>query len=1257
MMVLVLLVGAASAAASAAAAAAAAAAFTASVPASGSSNKHGLDCDFESPCAWRWDAGGFVLASGATPLENGTAPATDASGNADGHYLLVQSRGGPPLEYLVRSPRTPSTMQRCRLHLWLHMLNMDDGHFKVVIEKDVSPAVIVIDKRGNSDNAWRRHEFTIGRVSEDFQLALEAVTANGMPSHLAIDNITVIDCFPEEAETTCLSVHAFQCEEDGRCIDYDHVCDLQEDCDNGEDEQQPCWDLDKVPARSRCSFEGEDGWCGWENAPNAHLNWTLHNGSSSKDITGPDHDHTYGNVSGHYMYANMSNAKQFADAAVLESAIFYPPPPYHANPTSPYFGTCKVRFHFHQFGPHSGSLELYATEMDKKQSARILSRTFGDHGDQWWRIVAQLPNITERYRFRFEAKRGYSPRGDVAIDDFSMSPECFGLGVPQNETGNYRYNISYWEARRRPSTEPHPSFINATYYVLTTCNKRGPEGPTQEDCNFAYSTDETKVTVHTGAKAGIQEWIVPEAGYYTIIAKGASGGSGSDAYGASYSAIARTIIELDKGQRIYVLVGQEGTGACKFTGYSNDYACQRNYTTSRPSGGAIFGLKTFEPMNRSGGGGGGGTFVFLLRNGTEGRPVLIAAGGGGLGRESSGTQGRQHGHGINLSRKAFSGKEHNTTTAGAGGGWRNHTDTGNPFTGRSLIHGGRGGRGCSHVYINEGSGGFGGGGSGCRAGGGGGGFAGGDVWDNETIDGEGGYSIIGDGIMGKVEEGAHDGPGQVIIIPAVSGCNCNYRCIALDEHRHNVRCICPDNWAVAADNISCVLVPDITSDWTSIAYVVFLVGSILMAFVSLGMLCIFMYNRYQKRKEAVMRQQVLSGPDLQLNRLREASDSLMTEYNPNYEFGGGTYTVNDLKDIPRDHLRLIKALGQGAFGEVYQGFYKHRSGDAVEMPVAVKTLPELSTSQAETDFLMEALIMSKFNHPNIVHFIGVCFDKHPRFIVLELLAGGDLKTFLRESRPKPERPSPLTMKDLLSCAIDVAKGCKYMEDLRFIHRDIAARNCLLTTKGPGRVVKIADFGMARDIYSSKSRDQNYVNQEKNLDVMADYYRKGGKAMLPIKWMPPEAFLDGIFTSKTDIWSFGVLLWEVMSLGYMPYTGCANREVMQLVTSGGRLEPPSNCPAPVYGIMTQCWHPNPDERPNFATILERLGYVAQDPDVVNAPLPVFNRPPSAERDITVMRPPAHENSCLLLQRAADYLNHQDTEIQPHAQNGSHFVPIA
>jgi anaplastic lymphoma kinase len=124
-------------------------------------------------------------------------------------------------------------------------------------------------------------------------------------------------------------------------------------------------------------------------------------------------------------------------------------------------------------------------------------------------------------------------------------------------------------------------------------------------------------------------------------------------------------------------------------------------------------------------------------------------------------------------------------------------------------------------------------------------------------------------------------------------------------------------------------------------------------------------------------------------------------------------------------------------------------------------------------------------------------------------------------------------------------------------------------------------------------------------------------MLPVKWMPPEAFLEGVFTSKTDVWSFGVLLWEVMSLGYMPYPGRGNQEVMQLVTSGGRLEAPPGCPGPVYRIMVHCWHTNPEERPSFVTVLERIGYCMQDPDVLAMPIPVFQRPLSQERDTTVV----------------------------------------
>lgn len=184
-------------------------------------------------------------------------------------------------------------------------------------------------------------------------------------------------------------------------------------------------------------------------------------------------------------------------------------------------------------------------------------------------------------------------------------------------------------------------------------------------------------------------------------------------------------------------------------------------------------------------------------------------------------------------------------------------------------------------------------------------------------------------------------------------------------------------------------------------------------------------------------------------------------------------------------------IGHGAFGEVRSGTME-RPGDP-PFRVAIKTLPFESNPEVIHDFQTEARILSNFSHPNIVKFFGVCFDSHPKFIVLELLEGGDLKNYLRECRPKgsgtqnnqgsasvPVSPvanvtSPtggyqLMMADLVQMSLDVAQGCEYLENNKFVHRDIAARNCLLTSKNPlTRTVKIADFGMARDIYRSVYR--------------------------------------------------------------------------------------------------------------------------------------------------------------------------------------------
>uniref|UniRef100_A0A8C2XJY3 Tyrosine-protein kinase receptor n=1 Tax=Cyclopterus lumpus TaxID=8103 RepID=A0A8C2XJY3_CYCLU len=363
----------------------------------------------------------------------------------------------------------------------------------------------------------------------------------------------------------------------------------------------------------------------------------------------------------------------------------------------------------------------------------------------------------------------------------------------------------------------------------------------------------------------------------------------------------------------------------------------------------------------------------------------------------------------------------------------------------------------------------------------------------------------------------------------------------------------------------------------------------------------FLTSPVYRRKHTELQsiQLELQSPDCKLSKLR--ASTIMTDYNPNYCFGGKTASVNDLKEVPRRNISLTRGLGHGAFGEVYEGLAVGIPGEPSPLQVAVKTLPEVCSEQDELDFLMEALIISKFSHQNIVRCVGVSLQAMPRFILLELMAGGDLKSFLRETRPRLEHPSSLTMVDLLNVTRDIAKGCQYLEENQFIHRDIAARNCLLTCKGPGRVAKIGDFGMARDIYR------------------ASYYRKGGRAMLPVKWMPPEAFMEGIFTSKTDTWSFGVLLWEIFSLGYMPYPSRSNQEVLEFVTNGGRMDPPKNCPGPVYRIMTQSWQHQPEDRPNFSTILERIDYCLQDPDVVTMPLPIEYGPIPEEEERAPMRP--------------------------------------
>uniref|UniRef100_A0A7M4ER23 Tyrosine-protein kinase receptor n=1 Tax=Crocodylus porosus TaxID=8502 RepID=A0A7M4ER23_CROPO len=446
--------------------------------------------------------------------------------------------------------------------------------------------------------------------------------------------------------------------------------------------------------------------------------------------------------------------------------------------------------------------------------------------------------------------------------------------------------------------------------------------------------------------------------------------------------------------------------------------------------------------------------------------------------------------------------------------------------------------------------------------------------NDPEMDGEDGVSFINPmGILYTPALKVTEGHGEVDIKLHLNCSHCELDECRVDLETQKVICFCEPGTDLAEDGVSCI-------------------GKKVKVRQR-----VFLYRR--KHQELQAMQMELQSPEYKLSKLR--TSTIMTDYNPNYCFAGKTTSISDLKEVPRKNISLIRGLGHGAFGEVYEGQVIGMPSDSSPLQVAVKTLPEVCSEQDELDFLMEALIISKFNHQNIVRCIGVSLQALPRFILLELMAGGDLKSFLRETRPRPTQPSSLCMLDLLHVARDIACGCQYLEENHFIHRDIAARNCLLTCQGAGRVAKIGDFGMARDIYR------------------ASYYRKGGCAMLPVKWMPPEAFMEGVFTSKTDTWSFGVLLWEIFSLGYMPYPSKSNQEVLEFVTNGGRMDPPKNCPGPVYRIMTQCWQHQPEDRPNFAIILERIEYCTQDPDVINTALPVEYGPCIEEEEKVPMRP--------------------------------------
>ncbi|XP_029030906.1 fibroblast growth factor receptor 2 isoform X7 [Betta splendens] len=283
-------------------------------------------------------------------------------------------------------------------------------------------------------------------------------------------------------------------------------------------------------------------------------------------------------------------------------------------------------------------------------------------------------------------------------------------------------------------------------------------------------------------------------------------------------------------------------------------------------------------------------------------------------------------------------------------------------------------------------------------------------------------------------------------------------------------------------------------------------------------------------------------------------------------------------EFARDRLTLGKPLGEGCFGQVVMaealGIDKDKPKEAVT--VAVKMLKDDATEKDLSDLVSEMEMMKMIGkHKNIINLLGACTQDGPLYVIVEYASKGNLREYLRARRPPGMEYSydiarvsdeQLTFKDLVSCTYQVARGMEYLASQKCIHRDLAARNVLVTESN---VMKIADFGLARDVHN------------------IDYYKKTTNGRLPVKWMAPEALFDRVYTHQSDVWSFGVLMWEIFTLGGSPYPGIPVEELFKLLKEGHRMDKPGNCTNELYMMMKDCWHAISSQRPTFKQLVEDL----------------------------------------------------------------------
>uniref|UniRef100_A0A8C2EMJ7 receptor protein-tyrosine kinase n=1 Tax=Cyprinus carpio TaxID=7962 RepID=A0A8C2EMJ7_CYPCA len=283
------------------------------------------------------------------------------------------------------------------------------------------------------------------------------------------------------------------------------------------------------------------------------------------------------------------------------------------------------------------------------------------------------------------------------------------------------------------------------------------------------------------------------------------------------------------------------------------------------------------------------------------------------------------------------------------------------------------------------------------------------------------------------------------------------------------------------------------------------------------------------------------------------------------------------KEIEVTCVKIEQVIGAGEFGEVCSG--NLRLPGKREILVAIKTLKSGYTEKQRRDFLSEASIMGQFDHPNIIHLEGVVTKSTPVMIITEFMENGSLDSFLRQN------DGQFTVIQLVGMLRGIAAGMKYLCDMNYVHRDLAARNILVNSN---LVCKVSDFGLSRFLEDDTS-DPTYTSA------------LGGK--IPIRWTAPEAIQYRKFTSSSDVWSYGIVMWEVMSYGERPYWDMSNQDVINAIEQDYRLPPPMDCPNALHQLMLDCWQKDRNNRPKFNQIVNTLDKMIRNPGSLKATSPL------------------------------------------------------